>query len=215
MSRTANLHFLTLPAVAMCAVVVASNILVQYPFRPFGLQDYFTWGAFSYPVAFLVNDLTNRRFGPAAARRVVIAGFVMAVVLSAWFANPRIAMASGSAFLVAQLLDVTVFDRLRQGLWWLAPLLSSFLGSAVDTAMFFSLAFAPVFSGLGPNVDFAIQGVMPFGGLFGEMPRWLAWALSDFALKLAMGLAMLIPYGALRGLVRPLQTGSAGQATPG
>lgn len=210
MSRTSNLHLLTLPAAAMCVVVVASNILVQYPFRPFGLQDYFTWGAFSYPVAFLVNDLTNRRFGAGAARRVVIAGFVVAVVLSAWFANPRIAIASGSAFLVAQLLDVTVFDRLRQGLWWRAPLLSSIFGSAVDTAMFFSLAFAPAFSGLGPNMEFAIQWVVPFGGLFGEMPRWVAWGLSDFALKLAMGLAMLIPYGALRRVVRPMTVREAG-----
>lgn len=210
MSRTLKLHLLALPAAAMCVVVVASNILVQYPFRPFGLEDYFTWGAFSYPFAFLINDLTNRRYGPAAARRVVIAGFVVALALSAWFASPRIAFASGSAFLVAQLLDVTVFDRLRRGRWWRAPLLSSVLGSAVDTAMFFSLAFAPVFAPLGPNVDFALQWVTPFGGLFAEMPRWVAWALSDFALKLAMGLAMLIPYGALRGMVRPVGIGDAG-----
>lgn len=210
MSRTGKFHHLALPAAAMCAVVVASNILVQYPFRPFGLQDYFTWGAFSYPVAFLINDLTNRRFGAGAARRVVVAGFVVAVALSAWFASPRIALASGSAFLVAQFLDVAVFDRLRRGVWWRAPLLSSLLGSAVDTAMFFSLAFAPVFLPLGPNVDFALQGVQPFGGLFGEMPRWVAWALSDFALKLAMGLAMLVPYGALRAMVRPMRVGDAG-----
>ena len=203
------LRSLLLPVAAMCAIVVASNILVQFPFTPLGLQDYFTWGAFSYPVAFLVTDLTNRRFGPARARQVVVAGFVAAVALSVYFANARIAAASGSAFLVAQLLDVTVLDRLRQGSWWRAPLISSFAGSAVDTAMFFTLAFAPALSVLGPNNDFAIQPALLFGGLFGEMERWLGWAISDFALKLGIGLAMLIPYGALRKLVSPVQAAAA------
>src|SRR5690348_4663118 len=97
---------------AMAAVVVASNFLVQSPFEHFGLQDILTWGAFTYPLAFLVNDLTNRRYGPAAARKVVYVGFALAVVLSIWLATPRIAIASGSAFLVAQLIDVQVFNRL-------------------------------------------------------------------------------------------------------
>ena len=103
------LHRLWLPILAMTLAVVASNILVQYP-----INDWLTWGAFTYPAAFLVTDLTNRRYGTASARRVVYAGFAIAVVMSLWFADPRIALASGAAFLVAQLMDVTVFDRLRR-----------------------------------------------------------------------------------------------------
>jgi uncharacterized PurR-regulated membrane protein YhhQ (DUF165 family) len=201
---------MALPVAAMCVIVVASNILVQYPFRPFGLQDYFTWAAFSYPVSFLVTDLTNRRFGVEVARRVVVVGFVLAVGLSMYFASPRIALASGSAFLAAQLLDVTVFDRLRRLAWWRAPLFSSLVGSAVDTAMFFSLAFAAVFSTVGANLPFALEPASPFGGLVGEMPRWVAWAVSDFGVKVFMGLVMLVPYGALRGLVRPIGAVQAG-----
>lgn len=189
---------------AMCVIVVASNILVQYPFRPFGLHDFATWATFSYPVAFLVTDLTNRRFGPATARRVVIVGFVLAVILSAWFASPRIAIASGTAFLVAQLLDVSVFDRLRNGTWWRAPLVSSIIGSAVDTAIFFTLAFAAAFAVLGATQPYPAEIIPAFGGLMGEMPRWGVWGISDFLVKVAMGLAMLVPYGVLRGIVRPV-----------
>jgi len=195
---------MAVPVAAMCVIVAAANIMVQYPFRPFGLQDYFTWGAFSYPVSFLVTDLTNRRFGVAVARRVVIVGFALAVGLSLYIASPRIALASGSAFLVAQLLDVTVFDRLRHLSWWRAPLISSLVGSAVDTAIFFSLAFAAFFSVFGPDIPFAVEETSAFGGLLGEMPRWVAWAISDFGVKLFMGLMMLVPYGALRGLIRPI-----------
>ena len=111
---------------AMAVVVTASNILVQYP-----INDWLTWGALSYPFAFLVTDLTNRRLGPGSARRVVWVGFAFAVVLSAWLATPRIAGASGSAFLVGQLADVRVFDRLRHLKWWQAPLVSSSLGSVL------------------------------------------------------------------------------------
>ena len=107
-----------LPFVAsMTIVVVISNILVQYPFAHFGLGELLTWGAFTYPFAFLVNDLTNRRFGKLAARQVVAAGFITALALSVWLATPRIAIASGSAFLVAQLIDIGVFDRLRASSW--------------------------------------------------------------------------------------------------
>jgi uncharacterized PurR-regulated membrane protein YhhQ (DUF165 family) len=160
----------TLPALAMTTVVVASNVLVQYP-----INDWLTWGAFTYPVAFLVTDLTNRRLGPAAARRVAVVGFVLAVLLSIWLATPRIALASGAAFLSAQLLDVAIFDRLRQAVWWRAPLISSTLASAWDTMVFFSLAFA--FTGL----------------------PWVTWALGDFAAKMTMALALLLPFRLLMG----------------
>ncbi|MGE4527071.1 MAG: queuosine precursor transporter [Rhodospirillaceae bacterium] len=161
---------LALPAAAMVVVVVVSNILVQYP-----INDWLTYGALTYPVAFFVTDLTNRAFGPAQARRVVRWGFFCAVVLSVWVATPRIAFASGSAFLVAQLLDVFVFNRLRKESWWKAPLASSVIGSAIDTTLFFSIAFAG--SGL----------------------PWLTWAYGDFAVKIGMALLMLAPYG---GIVR-------------
>lgn len=179
---------LALPVAAMACVVVASNILVQHPFRPFGLADYLTWGAFSYPFAFLVTDLTNRRFGPAAARRVVYAGFALAVGLSAVLATPRIALASGAAFLAAQLVDVWVFHRLRRLSWWRAPLFSSFAGSTVDTALFFSLAFA------GSGV-----GEADYWGLV--LPVWVAWAAFDWLVKLVHAVAMLGPFHLLRGRI--------------
>ena len=126
---------------AMTLVVLASNILVQYPFQHLGLGDYLTWGAFSYPFSFLVTDLSNRRFGPQGARRVVYAGFVLAVALSVILATPRIAIASGAAFLVAQLLDISIFARLRDRAWWMPPFVSSVISSGLDTAIFFSFAF--------------------------------------------------------------------------
>ena len=176
--------------VAMATVVAASNVLVQYPVTLFSLQDYLTWGAFTYPVAFLVTDLTNRRFGPATARKVVIAGFVVAVIMSVVLATPRIAFASGTAFLVAHLVDIGIFNRLRRGNWWRAPLVSSLIGSAVDTALFFSLAFAA--SGVGSAVY-----PLPFGPV--EAPVWMGWAVIDFLVKTACALALLLPFRALMG----------------
>ena len=184
---------------AMAAVVIASNILVQFPVNGrignLNLADLLTWGAFTYPLAFLVNDLTNRRYGPAAARIVVLAGFAVAVILSIWLATPRIAIASGSAFLVAQLLDVAIFNRLRTAAWWRAPVLSSLIGSIVDTVLFFSLAFSASYSGLGPNDAFAIESTSLMG-LFAalEAPRWMSWALGDLAVKLLVAVAALAPY---------------------
>ena len=190
---------------AMAAVVVASNFLVQFPFGHFGLQDILTWGAFTYPLAFLVNDLTNRRYGPAAARKVVYAGFALAVVLSIWLATPRIAIASGSAFLVAQMLDVFVFDRLRERVWWQAPLISSILGSIIDTVLFFSLAFSARFAfldtGLGRE-DGSLGFAVPFV-LGGEVPLWISLALGDFSVKMLLSVLMLVPYGALLRVVLP------------
>ncbi|MFN0264803.1 queuosine precursor transporter [Tepidamorphus sp. 3E244] len=178
---------------AMCGVVALSNYAVQFPFVHFGLQDYLTWGAFAYPVAFLITDLTNRRLGAARARKVVFAGFILAVILSVVLATPRIALASGSAFLVAQLLDVSVFDRLRTDKWWKAPLVSSIIGSAVDTALFFTLAFAG--SGL-PVVGYAVAGGM-------SAPVWVGWAVSDWLVKMMFAIAMLVPFRALMGRVTP------------
>ena len=190
----------------MAAVVVASNFLVQFPFRHFGLQDILTWGAFTYPLAFLVNDLTNRRYGPAAARKVVYAGFAIAVALSVWLATPRIALASGTAFLVAQLIDVLVFDRLRERAWWQAPLISSVIGAVVDTALFFSIAFAARFAvldtGLGLE-DGSLGFPVPFLG--GEAPLWVSLALGDFCIKIAMALLALVPYGALLNVLKPVR----------
>ena len=151
---------------AMVVVVAASNYLVQFP-----LNDWLTWAAFTYPVSFLVTDLVNRFLGPRPARRVVYIGFALAVMLSLWLATPRIALASGGAFLVAQLLDVRVFDRLRRGVWWRAPLVSSALASAVDTALFFGLAFA------------------------GTGLPWVTWAIGDLGVKLLVAFALLLPFG--------------------
>lgn len=162
-----------LPAVAaMCAVVVASNILVQYP-----LNDWLTLGAFTYPVAFLVSDLTNRRFGPERARRVAWAGFALAVVLSGLLSDWRIALASGTAFLCAQFVDIAIFDCLRRGRWWQAPLVSSALASVLDTALFFSLAFA------------------------GTGLPWITWGIGDLGVKLLMALAMLAPFRILMRVI--------------
>lgn len=161
---------LLLPLAAMVIVVVGSNILVQVP-----INDWLTWGALTYPFAFLVTDVTNRTLGPAQARRVVQVGFACAVVLSVVLATPRIAVASGAAFLIAQLLDIHVFDRLRHRVWWQAPLASSVLGSGVDTALFFGLAFA------GTDVP------------------WVTLGLGDYAVKLALALIMLVPFRAAVG----------------
>ncbi len=155
--------------ILMTLVVVASNILVQYPLSGtlFGINlgDLLTWGAFTYPIAFLVTDLTNRQFGPSIARRVVLAGFVVGVTLSFWTSLPRIAIASGTAYLIGQLLDISVFNRLRRQSWWRAPLAGSMFGSVLDTALFFSIAFAASFAFIGPNDAFAIENA-PILGIF-------------------------------------------------
>lgn len=187
------------PFVAMMALVVtASNFLVQFPFAHFGLQDLLTWGAFTYPVAFLVNDLANRRFGPAAARRVVFAGFALAVILSIWLATPRIAIASGSAFLAAQLLDTSIFNLLRRESWWQAPLISSIIGSILDTLIFFGMAFSVQFAfvdALFGMQDGSLGFAVPFLGR--EVPLWVSLAVGDLGVKLVVAIAMLAPYGLL------------------
>lgn len=194
-----------LPAMlAMCAAVAASNILVQYPFQYLGLHEVLTWGAFTYPVAFLVNDLTNRRFGPVAARRTVYAGFVLGVIMSIWLATPRIAIASGSAFLIAQLMDITVFDRLRRKTWWKAPFAAAMFGSVLDTILFFSIAFAARFAWIDMLTgmpDSSLSEPASFLGL--GMPLWASLAFGDFFVKVVMGTLMLIPYGAILAIFAP------------
>jgi len=194
---------------AMAAVVVLSNVLVQHPVAftigELNLADLLTWGAFSYPLAFLVTDITNRLLGPKVARRVVYAGFAIAVVFSVWASTPRIAIASGAAFLVGQLVDIGIFNWLRYRAWWKAPAFSSLLGSAVDTLIFFSLAFAPVFILIGANDPFATESA-PLLGLYPvEAPRWVSWALGDFAVKLLIDVVALIPYRIIVGWFVPLR----------
>ncbi len=155
---------------AMAAIVTASNILVGYP-----INDWLTWGALTFPVAFLITDVINRHFGPQRARKVAYAGFALAVVMSLWLASPRIALASGAAFIIGQLADIGIFHRLRRHRWWKAPLASSTIASAADTAIFFTIAFA------------------------GTGLPWITWGIGDYGVKLAVAVTMLIPYYALMG----------------
>ena len=159
---------------ALVLVILSSNILVQTP-----LNNWLTWGAITYPFSFLITDLANRYYGLRFARRVVYAGFVIALALSAHYATPRIALASGTAFLVAELVDVHIFDRLRRRAWWQPPLISTLVGSALDTAVFFTLAFYAT-----------------------DMP-WITLALGDFGVKVALAVVTLLPFRAALALVRP------------
>ena len=186
---------------AMTLVVLSSNILVQYPFHHLGLGDYLTWGAFSYPFSFLVTDLSNRRFGTRGARQIVYVGFVLAVALSIVLATPRIAMASGAAFLVAQLLDIRIFARLRDKAWWLPPFVSSVISSALDTAIFFSFAF---YCGALPGLGLTISDVLGSVGIADQciaLP-WTSLAVADYGVKLALAALAIAPYGAILAVMR-------------
>jgi uncharacterized PurR-regulated membrane protein YhhQ (DUF165 family) len=186
-----------IPVLCMILVVVASNILVQYPFKPLGLSDLLTWGAFTYPIAFFITDITNRRYGPKKARLIVFFGFIVAVFLSIWFATPRIAIASGTAFLTAQLIDVIIFSKLRDAKWWKAPLISSSIGSVIDTIIFFSIAFSASFVIFGSNDDFAISQISFFGMDFLQVPRWFSWAV----VKIIVALALLFPFAIIKNKI--------------
>jgi hypothetical protein len=190
---------------AMAAVVVASNILVQFLYG-----QWLTWGAFTYPIAFLVTDVMNRVYGPAVARKVVFAGFLTGVACSligtqiqgafgplvTW----RIAMGSGLAFLTAQLLDVAIFDRLREGRWWRAPLASTFVGSTVDTAIFFTVAFSVSLAFLEPANDVSWAGeALPLLGAGPVVPLWVSLAVADWGVKLAIALVALVPFRLIVG----------------
>lgn len=186
--------------IAMAVIVTASNILVQIP-----MGGYLTWGAVTYPFAFLVTDLTNRLQGVAAARRVVLAGFAVGLICSVIgtqimgdfgpLVTLRIAGASGLAFLVAQLLDVTLFDRLRHAAWWRAPLISTLVGSTLDTAIFFSVAFSAALVWLEPANDVSWAGAAtPLLGLGPDAPFWVSLALADLCTKLGIAVVALMPF---------------------
>ena len=190
---------------AMAVVVVTSNILVQ-----FLVGEWLTWGAFTYPFAFLVTDLMNRLHGPQAARRVILVGFVVGLACSfvgSQIEGPfgplvslRVAIASATAFLVGQLLDVAVFNRLRRGSWWRAPFVASVLGSVLDTAIFFTLAFSASLAFIAPHVDVAwANAPVALLGRGAVAPLWQSLALADLGVKLAIAVFALAPFRAVVG----------------
>ena len=202
--------------IAMAAIVVASNILVQFLYG-----QWLTWGAFTYPLAFLVTDVMNRVYGVAAARRVVFVGFVVGVICSAigtqimlegdGYTYPavtlRIALGSGLAFLTAQLLDVAVFNRLREGAWWRAPLASTLVGSSVDTAIFFTIAFSGALTMIEPGNDVSWAGEMlPLLGAGPVVPLWVSLGFADWLVKLSLALLALVPFRIIVGVLVPRTT---------
>ena len=172
----------------MGAVVLSSNYLVQFPIEFYGLEEILTYGAFSYPVAFLITDLANRSYGKLVARKIVYIGFAIGVSFTLLFStnfadliSVRIAIGSGAAFLVAQLLDVQIFDQLRKKKWFVAPLTSSFIGSTVDTFLFFSISF------------------------YATGVPWVTLSLGDLAVKIFVALIMLIPFRLLLGTLKAVK----------
>lgn len=189
----------------MAAIVVASNILVQFLFG-----NWLTWGAFTYPFAFLVTDVMNRVYGAGPARRVVFVGFMVGVVCSLIgtqiigefgpLVTLRIAIGSGLAFLTAQLLDVAIFSALRSGKWWRAPLASTLIGSTVDTALFFTIAFSASLSWIEPANDVSWAGeVLPLLGTGPMAPLWVSLAVADWMVKLSLALLALVPFRIIVG----------------
>ena len=170
----------------MGVIVLSSNFLVQFPVNYLGLNEILTYGAFSYPIAFLITDLANRTFGKIISRKIVYLGFLIGILFTLFFSTNfadlisiRIAIGSGSAFLVAQLLDVQIFDKLIKNSWYVAPLISSSIGSIVDTFLFFSIAFA------------------------GTKIPWVTLSLGDLAVKLFVALVMLVPFRLLLNTFKP------------
>ena len=185
---------------AMAAVVVASNILVQFLFG-----QWLTWGAFTYPIAFLITDVMNRVYGAGPARRVVFVGFVVGVICSLIgtqimgefgpLVTLRIALGSGLAFLTAQLLDVSIFAALREGKWWRAPLASTLVGSSVDTAIFFTIAFSGALTWVEPGNDVSwATEMLPLLGAGPMAPLWVSLAVADWLVKLSLALLALVPF---------------------
>ncbi len=185
---------------AMAAIVVASNILVQFLYG-----QWLTWGAFTYPFAFLVTDVMNRVYGAAAARRVVVAGFVTGVACSLIgtqiigefgpLVSLRIALGSGLAFLCAQLLDITIFNRLRGTAWWRAPLISTLFGATLDTMIFFTVAFSAALTFLEPSNDVTwANESLPLLGIGPLAPLWVSLASADWSVKLMLSIVALLPF---------------------
>lgn len=196
--------------IAMAAIVVASNILVQFLI----FDGLLTWGAFTYPLAFLVTDVMNRVYGVAAARKVVVAGFVVGVICSLIgtqiigefgpLVTLRIAIGSGVAFLTAQMLDVVVFNQLRSGAWWRAPLASTLIGSSVDTLLFFSIAFSAQLAFVEPLNDVSwANEALPLLGFGPVVPLWVSLALADWLVKLALSVLALLPFRAIVTRISP------------
>ena len=184
MIKVENRFFFIL-AFLMALVVALSNYLVQFPINYFDLKDLLTYGAFSYPVAFLITDLSNRRYGKNTAKKIVYLGFALGIFLTLYFSTNysdlisiRIAVGSGIAFLIAQLIDVNIFDRLRKKIWFAAPLVSSLIGSTIDTFLFFSISF------------------------YGTGINWITLSLGDLFIKIFVSLIMLIPFRLLLGIFK-------------
>ena len=186
--------------IAMAAVVVASNILVQ-----FLMGNWLTWGAFTYPFAFLITDLTNRLYGAKQARNVVLVGFCVGVLCSfigtqiigefGPLVTLRIAIGSGFAFLIAQLVDILIFDRLRKNRWWQAPLASTLIGSSIDTALFFTIAFSISLTVLEPSNDVSwANEILPLLGLGPNLPLWISLGFADWLVKVSIALIALVPF---------------------
>ena len=182
-------RFFFILAFLMALVVALSNYLVQFPVNYLGLKDLLTYGAFSYPIAFLITDLSNRRYGKNTAKKIVYLGFALGVFLTLYFSTNysdlisiRIAIGSGTAFLVAQLIDVNVFDRLRKKIWFTAPLVSSLVGSSIDTFLFFSISF------------------------YGTEVSWITLSFGDLLVKIFVALIMLIPFRLLLSYVQEIST---------
>jgi len=182
-------RFFFILAFLMALIVALSNYLVQFPIKYLNLQDLFTYGAFSYPVAFLITDLANRSYGKIKARKIVYIGFVLGLVLTLYFStdfsnliSKRIAAGSGIAFLTAQLLDVQVFDKLRKKVWYVAPLVSSLIGSLIDTFLFFSIAF------------------------YGTGVNWIMLSIGDLLVKIFIALLMLVPFRLLISSSNEIET---------
>jgi uncharacterized integral membrane protein (TIGR00697 family) len=178
--------FVTL-SILMGVVVLSSNYLVQFPINYYGLSEILTYGAFSYPIAFLITDLANRFYGKFVARKIVYIGFFIGIIFTLFFSTDfadlisiRIAIGSGVAFITAQLLDIQIFDRLRKKQWFIAPLTSSFIGSTIDTFLFFSISF------------------------YATGVPWITLSLGDLAVKLFVSLVMLIPFRILLKISKPI-----------
>ena len=172
----------------MGVIVLASNYLVQFPIKYYGLEEILTYGAFSYPIAFLITDLANRSYGKVIARKIVYVGFIIGIAFTLFFStnyadviSVRIAIGSGTAFMVAQLLDVQIFDKLRKKKWFVAPLTSSLIGSTVDTFLFFSIAF------------------------YATGIPWVTLSLGDLAVKIFVAILMLIPFRLLLSTVKAVK----------